>query len=238
MFTHCGKYSQCISRRFATLASKYTDRDPQEMYKFDLLTGDRETENQNSNIDITMLESFIRIAQAMRAKNEYQLTPMFPEMSRLFRHVAPLTADQVAENIARMHRKHAKEVENVLSNGLAAYSAQVLRQDLPQWCGIIPAFPEKYKTVLECGQQAGPEMTREASRKPYHFDTPAGTTWPQISLRFLDGHTVTIAIGTETEVQTLAEMSSPRIFASSGQGERSANYFWHTDRGTSAAIRR
>ena len=58
IFTHCGKCSQCISRRFATLASKYGGHDPAEMYKVDLLVGARE-----DNVDITLLESFIRIAE-------------------------------------------------------------------------------------------------------------------------------------------------------------------------------
>ena len=105
MFTHCGKCSQCISRRFATLASKYAEHDPAEMYKVDLLVGDREKDNPQQNVDITMLESFIRIAEDMRTKNEYQLMEMFPEMSRVLRHVQPLGADEVAGRIARMHRK-------------------------------------------------------------------------------------------------------------------------------------
>lgn len=40
LHTHCGSCSQCISRRFATLASRYADLDPSQMYKVDLLTGD------------------------------------------------------------------------------------------------------------------------------------------------------------------------------------------------------
>ena len=48
------------------LGSKYADHDPWEMYKVDLLVGDREKDNKNANVDITMLESFIRIAEDMR----------------------------------------------------------------------------------------------------------------------------------------------------------------------------
>jgi hypothetical protein len=39
------------------------------------------------------------------------------------------------------------------------------------------------------------------------FDTPAGTTWPGILVRFLDGHTVSIAIDSRTERRTFAEMN-------------------------------
>jgi hypothetical protein len=204
MFTHCGKCSQCISRRFATLASKYAGHDPGEMYKVDLLVGDRQ-----DNVDITLLESFIRIAGDMRTKNEYQLVEMFPEMSRVLRHVQPLRADEVAGKIARMHQKHAEEVNGVLCNALASHSAQVLHQELPQTCAIILAFPEKYKTspAADGGQAVEAKSARKEQQRAYRFDTPAGTKWPEILIRFLDGHTVTIAVDSRTERRTFAEMN-------------------------------
>ncbi|MEP6961268.1 MAG: 7-cyano-7-deazaguanine synthase [Acidobacteriota bacterium] len=208
LFTHCGKCSQCISRRFATLASKYGSHDPAEMYKVDLLTGDREAENPNSNVDITMLESFVRIAEDMRTKNEYQLVEMFPEVGRVLRHVQPLSAEEVASRVARMHQTHAKEVNRVLCDALASHSAQVLHQELPRTCAIILAFPEKYKTAppADDGQDVRAKR-RPKKRDPYHFDTPAGTTWHGILLRFLDGHTVSIVIDSRTERRTFAEMN-------------------------------
>ena len=210
MFTHCGKCSQCISRRFATLASKYADRDPGEMYKVDLLLGDREKDNKQKNVDITMLESFIRIAEDMRTKNEHQLVEMFPEITRVLRHVQPLSSDEVAGRIARMHQKHSEEINGVLCKALASHSAQVLRQELPQTCAIILAFPEKYKTpskAADDGQNVPATNGRKGHHRAYRFDTPAGTTWPGILVRFLDGHTVSIAIDSRRERRTFAEMN-------------------------------
>jgi len=203
MFTHCGKCSQCISRRFATLASRYADHDPAEMYKVNLLVGHRE-----DNVDVTLLESFIRIADDMRTKNEYQLVEMFPEMSRVLRHVQPLSADEVAGRIARMHQKHSEEVNGVLRDALAAHSAQVLNQELPQTCAIILAFPDKYKKAAAAGAQSGFAQTvHKARQTAYRFETPAGAKWPDISIRFLDGHTVSIGIDSRTERRTFAEMN-------------------------------
>lgn len=209
MFTHCGKCSQCISRRFATLASKYADHDPADMYKVDLLVGDRSVGDRHDNVDITMLESFIRIAGDMRTKNEYQMMEMFPEIIRVLRHVQPLTAAEVAERVARMHRKHAEEVNGVLCKALASYSAQVLREELPQTCAIILAFPDKYKTAssAESGRIVQATRARNGKQRAYRFDTPAGTTWPKILIRFLDGHTVTIALDSRAERRTFAEMN-------------------------------
>ncbi len=204
LFTHCGKCSQCISRRFATQASKYAGHDPAEMYKVDLLVGER-----TDNVDVTLLESFIRIAGDMRTKNEYQLVEMFPEMSRVLRHVQPLKADEVASRIARMHQKHAEEVNNVLCNALASHSAQVLHQELPQTCAIILAFPDKYRSAAagDGGKAAEAKATLKGQQRAYRFNTPAGTTWPEILIRFLDGHTVTIAVDSRSERHTFAEMN-------------------------------
>ncbi len=214
LFTHCGKCSQCISRRFATLGSKYADHDPWEMYKVDLLVGDREKDNKNANVDITMLESFIRIAQDMRTKNVYQLVAMFPEMSRVLRHVHPLSADEVAGRIARLHQKHAEEVNDVLCKGLEGHAAEVLHQELPQSCAIILAFPEQYKTALAAnagGHEAEAKGARKGQQQPYRFDTAAGTKWPEILIRFLDGHTVTIAADSRTERRSFAD-PQPQAF--------------------------
>jgi hypothetical protein len=205
LFTHCGVCSQCISRRFATLASRYADHDPGEMYKVDLLTGERE-----KDLDVTLLESFIRTAVCMRTKNELQLAESFPEMSRVLRHVQPLTADDVAARVVRLHQKHATEVGGVLESAIAHHSAQIVDQTLPRTCAIILAVPEKYKTAKVSGKvqdEVPARDDRKAPQKIYRFDTPAGTQWPDLRIRFLDGHTVSIVLDGKTFRRTFAEMN-------------------------------
>ncbi|HEV2172334.1 MAG TPA: 7-cyano-7-deazaguanine synthase, partial [Nitrospira sp.] len=204
MWTHCGRCSQCISRRFATLASKYVDHDPAEMYKLDLLVGERE-----KDVDLTLLESFIRIAADMKGMNEYQLLDRFGEVSRVLTHVHPLTPDQVAERIVRLHQKHSEEVNRVMQNALSRHSAEVLGQELPRTCAIILAFPDKYKnTIDKLGKpDKRPAPRSESRRRDYRFETPPGTKWSGILIRFLDGHTVTIAVDSKMERYTFAEMN-------------------------------
>jgi 7-cyano-7-deazaguanine synthase in queuosine biosynthesis len=206
MFTHCGRCSQCISRRFATLASKYGRFDPAEMYKVDLLTGERET-----NVDLTMIESFIRTAVDMRTMNEYQLIERFPEISRVLRHVKPLAADEVANSIVRLHQKHAEEVTRVLECGLSRHSAELFQGQLPRTCAMILAFPDKYKTrTVEPGRTNGRASSANGAKvRPdvHHFDTPPGTGWPDILIRFLDGHTVSVVVAGQTKRLTFAEMN-------------------------------
>lgn len=149
IFTHCGRCSQCISRRFATLASKYAESDPAEMYKVDLLVGER-----TKNIDLTLVESFVRSAADMKTMNEYQLLERFGEVSRVLRHLSPLTADEVAQGVVRLHQKHATEVSTVLDSALSQHSTDLLEEKLPSTCALILAVPEKYKTAV-VGQGQG-----------------------------------------------------------------------------------
>ncbi len=153
--SHCGRCSQCVSRRFAALASKYSDHDPAGMYKVDLLEGPRE-----EGVDLTLVESFIRTASDVKAANQYQLVERFGEVSRVLRHLKPLTADEVAGRVARLHRKHAEEVTGVMERALASRSAQLLEERLPPTCAIILAVPGKYRTLPAAAK------TEELLRRP------------------------------------------------------------------------
>ena len=64
-----------------------------------------------------------------------------------FVRVQPLTADEVAGHVVRLHRKHAEEVTGVMESALASHSTQILEEKLPTTCAIILAFPGKYRTV-------------------------------------------------------------------------------------------
>ena len=97
----------------------------------------------------------------------------------------------------------------MLCAALSGHSAQVLHQELPQTCAIILAFPEKYKqpATADASQNLPAKTERKERQQAYRFETPAGTKWPEILIRFLDGHTVTIAVDSRTERRTFAEMN-------------------------------
>ena len=58
---HCGTCFQCIDRRFAALDADLGEFDPPEMYRTDLLLGERET-----GLDRSMAESYVRRALEFR----------------------------------------------------------------------------------------------------------------------------------------------------------------------------
>jgi hypothetical protein len=88
---HCGRCSQCVSRRFAALASRYASSDPEQLYKVDLLTGER-----LEGVDRTLIESFIRTATDLTSMDELQIVERYGEIGRILGHLSPLTTDEVA----------------------------------------------------------------------------------------------------------------------------------------------
>jgi hypothetical protein len=144
---HCGLCSQCVGRRFATLASRYADKDPANIYKIDLLEGEREMDK-----DLTLVESFIRTATDMKDMTDVKVIERYGEVGRVLRHVPPLTSNEVAENIVRLHRKHASEVTEVtevtevIDNAIKAHSTEIRERRLPRTCAIIMAVSEGYKS--------------------------------------------------------------------------------------------
>ena len=65
LHTHCGCCSQCLDRRFGVIAAGAAEYDPAEMYKIELLTGERQRPN-----DQTMAESYVRTALELREIDE------------------------------------------------------------------------------------------------------------------------------------------------------------------------
>jgi hypothetical protein len=88
---HCGRCSQCVSRRFAALASRYASSAPEQLYKVDLLTGER-----LEGVDRTLIESFIRTATDLTSMDELQIVERYGEIGRILGHLSPLTTDEVA----------------------------------------------------------------------------------------------------------------------------------------------
>lgn len=139
--THCGECSQCLSRRFATLAAGCSDQeDPEEMYSIDLLTGEREPGGSR-----TMLESYVRTAKRIKDMSDIAFFSEFGESNRVTQHVRGLSVDDAASRILDLHKRHATEVSGVISKGFQDYVEEIRGGILPEDCLLILDFPDKYK---------------------------------------------------------------------------------------------
>jgi 7-cyano-7-deazaguanine synthase in queuosine biosynthesis len=127
LHTHCGCCSQCLDRRFGALAGGLGRNDPEEMYETDLLTGTREKAE-----DRVMSESFVRHALELQTLTEEGFIRRFAgEIGRAAGYVPRLSADEVAQNMLHLHRRHAGAVRNVLEDGYHKHAAQLAAGTLP-----------------------------------------------------------------------------------------------------------
>jgi hypothetical protein len=95
--------------------------------------------------DLTLVESFIRKATDMKDMADAKLIEDCGEVARVLRHVPPLTSNEVAENIVRLHRQHAREVTGVMDKAISDHASDIRESRLPPKCAIILALPETYR---------------------------------------------------------------------------------------------
>jgi len=136
---HCGVCSQCIDRRFATLASGLVEFDPADKYKVDLFTG-----SIPEGKDRTMAESMVRLAQTIKELTDEQLLTKYPELNHIYQYL-DIESYRATENIVNLLLRHAEQVCRVMDEGLRKYATQLNEGKLPIDCLIALAIPDEYK---------------------------------------------------------------------------------------------
>ena len=141
LHTHCGTCSQCIDRRFATLAAGCTDKeDPPEMYAVDLLRGERPPGHSK-----TMVESYVSTAKRMRVMDDAAFFASFGEAYRVIRHVRGMSADDAAGELLNLYRRHAAAIFKVITDAIAVNATEIADGSVSSNCLLILALPEEYR---------------------------------------------------------------------------------------------
>jgi len=121
---HCGRCSQCIDRRVATLASKLQSCDSSKDYVSDVFIGQRE-----DPLERAIAIDYLRHGLELARKPENELAATFnTELSRAVRHVEGRS--QAAREIISMHKRHGEAVRRVLEQQLRANAAEVVNGTL------------------------------------------------------------------------------------------------------------
>jgi hypothetical protein len=155
--THCGRCSQCLDRRFGTIAAGLQDSDPAEMYDIDLLTGPRDDGH-----DRTMAESYVRHARELKQMTDLAFVSRFGgPVARAATGFPDLSADQVMKNAIVLHRRHGEAVVSVLDLGFKKYARELAEGTLPGDCllrivggGGIGSYETPIRDAMELPQDA------------------------------------------------------------------------------------
>ena len=126
MHPHCGYCSQCIDRRFATLAAAAEDRfDPKIDYEIDLLEGPREPFEQ-----VSMLASYVSTVSKVDIMSDRAFFATFGEAARVYRYLSDPAA-VAGEKIYDLYKRHAASVCRVLDREIASNAALIRANTLP-----------------------------------------------------------------------------------------------------------
>ena len=128
---HCGQCSQCIDRRFAILAAGLESGDPEEAYKVELLTGERE-----AGPDREMALAYVRSATAIRRMSDAGFFEHYGEASRAVGFFAE-SSDVAAEHILDLHRRHATAVCSVFERAVSTHASALTEQSLSPSCLLL-----------------------------------------------------------------------------------------------------
>ncbi|MDA0734992.1 MAG: 7-cyano-7-deazaguanine synthase [Chloroflexi bacterium] len=128
MQSHCGVCSQCIDRRFATIAAEMEEYDPPERYRVDIFR-----QELPSPKDRTMALSYARFASEVEPLDA---TGLFHRYAELFECIDPSDPDAgtVAASLTGMVKRHASTIIKVIEDQIALARSELARQALPPGC--------------------------------------------------------------------------------------------------------
>jgi 7-cyano-7-deazaguanine synthase in queuosine biosynthesis len=125
----CGVCSQCIDRRYASLASGMEKFDPVEKYKTDIL---------HHGLDgdaLTMVESYLRFARETHSLSGDALYVRYPELANALVPDDPKPVE-TTQAYVDLVRRHSKSVMGVMADQVRIASTDIVSGNLPPTCGI------------------------------------------------------------------------------------------------------
>lgn len=135
MHTHCGECTQCVERRLVALAAGLgDDEDPPEMYRTDVLRGERDAEGR------ILVESFAEVLNRIeKIDTPTAFSVEFPELARVINHIQG-RADNAAQAIFELYRRHSREVLGALDAAGQAAIPEMRKGELPKTCLLSIVF--------------------------------------------------------------------------------------------------
>ena len=149
---HCGRCSQCIDRRFATIAADLEAQDPDTDYETDVFTGSRKDGPEKS-----MAVDYARHGIELDRLSEMELAARFnAELSRAVRYEAK--RGEVAEKILSMHKRHGEVVVRVLKAKIVEHAEDLIKKTLPDSSLLALVVERRHlesQNALASGRQEG-----------------------------------------------------------------------------------
>ena len=137
---HCGRCSQCIDRRFATIAAGLVSYDSDKDYAIDVFLGPRNVESERA-----IAVDYTRHGIELHQRSEEELAATFnTEISRAVRYES--RRGQAAQAIIAMHKRHGETVTRVLKQKVTDNAAGLVERTLEKTSLLALAIGQEWLT--------------------------------------------------------------------------------------------
>lgn len=151
--THCGTCSQCIDRRFATLASTCAEFDPDRLYVLGIFTDELERAH-----DRAMTSGFVGSTSQIESMTPDAFVQKFSsEVHQIAGHIG-VRREEALNSLYLLHKRHAKSVNAVMDRKLETNATLIRKGTLPETCLISMVASKKHLHVAQ--------MMKEHQEKP------------------------------------------------------------------------
>jgi len=160
--THCGSCSQCLDRRFATLAARCAENDPEQLYKVELFLGRRPKIR-----DRAMAAGFVGFAQKVRAMSLEHFAQTFVNELADIKNGLGGSADRVFTDVHTLHQRHAKQLMAVVSEHIGIFKDRIGDGTYPDDCllNMIVTKQHLHPQAMLQEEKADATMTSPARSK-------------------------------------------------------------------------
>ena len=153
---HCGTCSQCIDRRFATLASECGKHDPNWLYAINIFT-----DSLDKIHDRTMVAGFAGFATQLERMTIDDFATK-PEVHEIARYIPSVSREEAMRAVFNLHRRHAQSVNGVLDKAIAENKSSIRKGTLPDTCLVSMVARKEHLKVVQMLKQRKEEGKKHA----------------------------------------------------------------------------
>ncbi len=156
-----GLCSQCLDRRFATLAARCAENDPEQLYKVELFLGRRPEIR-----DRAMAAGFVGLAQKVKTMSLERFAQVFVNELADIKNGLGESADHVFTNVHILHQRHARQLMGVVSDHIGIFKDEIGNGAYPDDCLLNMIVTKQHlhpQEMLE--EEAGAAMKSSARLK-------------------------------------------------------------------------
>ena len=159
--THCGTCSQCVDRRFATIAAKCEKCDPQRTYYTNIFI-----DELKETYDKAMAVGFVGFTNSTESSTIDSFTHNYlSDLVEISRYITNNGSEEGLKLLFELHLRHAKQINAVVDTKMAENVVNLRKGILPETCLVNMIAQKKHLKIAEITKKKKRKDTSGLSRE-------------------------------------------------------------------------